>query len=247
MATEAPENRSLDITEVFRDISSSIVQHNYRPRPEDQAAIRDCCLEWVKRPMAELTVGAIGGGIVSRLLVGPRLPAVCLGMMLCYNVADRQPAAEYCLRQFINLPTPLGTEAIEVVRAKDQNSIFLRDAKELAERPARIDTSAAAASVTQIPDEVQPQELQKTSDIASPSGQQDEPLWSTADPFDLFTDVSTSQQPAQPTLSPGQQLEEKRRKRQEAYRLRREQRRLQQQGVLLDGASHDDIFREAPR
>lgn len=54
------------------------------------------------------------------------LPAACLGMYLCYNAFDRTSTAEACLHRIMDLPTPLGAEAIEIVRAKDETSRHLR-------------------------------------------------------------------------------------------------------------------------
>ena len=54
------------------------------------------------------------------------VPAACIGMYLCYNMMDRRPAAEFCLHRIMSLPTPLGVETAEIVRAKDENSHHLR-------------------------------------------------------------------------------------------------------------------------
>lgn len=75
----------------------------------------------------------------------------------------------------------------------------------------------------------------------------DDPIWQTSDPFDLCSSDTASQWPTSAAKDPALLAEERRRKRQEAYRTRKEARKQQHQGRLLSDLDHDDIFRESPR
>ncbi|KAL0034061.1 hypothetical protein WJX79_006413 [Trebouxia sp. C0005] len=208
---EPSRSPDVNVTDVFKEISKNILRYNYRPHPEDVIAIRDCCKELSKLPAIELTVGGVGGWLVGSVL-GRRVPAASIGMFLCYNVFDRTSTSESCLHRIMDLPTPLGAEAKAIVKAKDENSRHLKQVSELSVEPPRIATRAASTS------------LPSTTD---------EPLWTTADPFDICSDATDSVQAAQPQVNANSQMEERRRKRQEAYRQRRELRKQQRQGVLL--------------
>lgn len=75
----------------------------------------------------------------------------------------------------------------------------------------------------------------------------DDPIWQTSDPFDLCSSDTASQQPSEAAADPKLQAEDRRRKRQEAYRARKDARKQKHQGELLSDLNHDDIFRESPR
>ena len=76
----------------------------------------------------------------------------------------------------------------------------------------------------------------------------DDLIWKMSDPFDLCSSDTASQQPsAAAAADPKLQAEDRRQKRQEAYRARKEARKQQHQGELLSDLDHDDIFRESTR
>ncbi len=76
----------------------------------------------------------------------------------------------------------------------------------------------------------------------------DEPLWATSDPFDICADPTASGEADEPHNDAKNLVEERRRKRQEAYRMRRELRKQQRQGVLVNGLDNDaDVFSRPPR
>ncbi|KAL0045406.1 hypothetical protein WJX82_005746 [Trebouxia sp. C0006] len=164
----------------------------------------------------------------------------CKGMFLCYNAFDRTSTSESCLHRIMDLPTPLGAEATAIVKAKDENSRHLKQVNELSVKPPRIATAAASTSLPSTTGRKLPS--QRQSEGTSAATQQDEPLWTTADPFDICSDATESIQAAQPQVDAKSQMEERRRKRQEAYRQRRELRKQQRQGVLLGDIDHQDVF-----
>ncbi|KAL0039942.1 hypothetical protein WJX77_012320 [Trebouxia sp. C0004] len=236
---EPARSPDVNVTDVFREISQNILRYNYRPHPEDVIGIRDCCIELSKLPAIELAVGGVGGWLVGSVL-GRRVPAASIGMFLCYNAFDRTSTSESCLHRIMDLPTPLGAEATAVVKSKDENSRHLKQVNELSVKPPRIATGAASASLPSTTGRKLP--LQRQYEGTGAATQQDEPLWTTADPFNFCSDATESVQGAQPQADAKSQMEERRRKRQEAYRQRRELRKQQRQGVLLHDVDHQDIF-----
>ncbi|KAL3143285.1 hypothetical protein ABBQ38_002127 [Trebouxia sp. C0009 RCD-2024] len=241
---ETTDRKEINVKEVFQEISENISRHGYRPQAPDMLAIRECILELAKWPALELTAGGLGGWLLGSAL-GRRVPAACIGMFICYGQVDRRPAEEFCLHQIMALPTPLGAEATAIVRGKDENSPHLRFLSELSAQSDRIAKSSSPdqqdwPQLAATAPDLQKQFPHKGAEAAAT---QDDPIWPTSDPFDLWTSDTADPRPSLAKTDPKPQVAERRRRRQEAYRAQRRQRH----GELLGDLDHDDIFRESPR